>query len=253
MSQETAFNEEIARIASDVLASGEIEKIMQEKIRKGFEDAIDSAFRWGELNRAIETRVKEVLVPYVERYDMNRYVVKLDEILSQIVEQSAVADNKKMLENFKNLMVSPVEGTIKLEDLFGRYCQFVAKNVDVSELEVDTDDEPTYEYVTALAEVVDDEEPRFFKSQFKHASLYLHVEDSEDLCFNIRLSKWEHDYEDGFDVRYDAEPTIPGLSRMSDFEVFLCALQQARVKLICDERQLEEFVTPDQKPEVCFQ
>lgn len=253
MSHQTAFDEEVVRIASDVLASGEIEKIMREKIRKGFEDAIDSAFSWGELKKAIEARVKETLVPYVEQYDMGHYIVSLDEMLSQVVEQSVASDNKRLLENFGHLMIPAVEDSISLDDLFSRYCDYVASHVDTSELEVNTDDEPTYESVTAVAEVVKDERPYSFSSSFEYANLYLHIEDSDDLCFNIRLARWEREKEKGFEIRYDTEPSIAGLSRMSDFDVFLHSLQMARVRLTYEDDRLEESVEPDQKPEVCFQ
>lgn len=252
MSEKTAFNDEVIRIASDVLASGEVEKIMQKKIQKGFEDAIESAFGWGELKKAIEARVKEVLVPYVEKYDMKHYIVSLDEVLSQVMECSVASDNKRLLENFKRLMIPPVEGTITLDDLFNRYCDFVAKHVDTSKLEVDTDDEPTYEFVDAVAEIVEDERPYRFSSSFKYANLYLHVEGSEDLCFSVRLSRWEREKDEGFDIRYDAEPSIAGLSCMNDFEVFLHSLQHARVRLTYDRDRLEESVEPDQKPEAYF-
>lgn len=249
----SAFDEEVVRIASGVLASGDVEEIMRRKMHEGFESAIESAFKWGELRRAIENRVKDVLVPYVERYDMGAYVVKLDEVLAQIVEQSALADNRRLLENFKNLMVEPVEGTITLESLFDSYCEFVAENVDVSGLEVDTEDEPTYEPVNALAEVVEDERPLLFASSFENANLYLHVDGSEDLCFGVRLTRWKHDCEDGFTISYDAVPTVPGLSAISGFEVQLLRLQKSRVRLVCGERLLEASVTPNRTPDISFQ
>ncbi len=54
------FDEDIKRITNELMEDGTVDKIICEKVRKGFEDAIGGAFRWGELKDAIEKRVKDV-------------------------------------------------------------------------------------------------------------------------------------------------------------------------------------------------
>lgn len=190
---DTAFEVEIIAMTQELLTSGEIEQIIRRELLKGFERGIESAFQWGDLKKAIDKRITDTMVPYIEQYDMSSHLLKLDEILAELVETSAIGGHRKLLENFRTIMREPENPVITLEELFKRYCKHVEEDVDTSKLEVDTDDEPTYEYVTALAEIVPDDRPWRFDSSYKTAMLYLHIEDSEDLHYAIRLSKFSWD------------------------------------------------------------
>lgn len=181
---------------------------------------------------------------------MAHYVVKLDEALSQIVEQTALVDNAKILANFRRLMIEPPDKSLSLYQLFKHYCKYVADNVDTDGLEIDFDDGPTYEPVSAIAEVTEDDAP--FTSSFKFASLYLYVDGKDGLNFKVRLSRWEHEKDDGYRIRYDMEPSIPGLSHMNDFEVLLCTLSRAGTMLTWDEPCMDEEVYPTAEPEPSF-
>lgn len=59
------FDEDIKRITDEIIQDGTVEKIIKEKITKGFESAIDSAFSFGKLRDAIRKRTDEVLVPLI--------------------------------------------------------------------------------------------------------------------------------------------------------------------------------------------
>lgn len=244
------FENDIIRITEEVLSDGTVEALMRDKIVDGFTDAIASSFGWGELRKAIEARVEEVLVPYVESYDMGPYVVKLDEVLSQIVEQTALVDNAKILENFRRLMIEPTEKSITLDELFKRYCKYVSENVDTSDLEIDYDDGPSYEPITAIAEIVE-EESRFCKSD-KFATLSLYVEDGKAPNFRIRLTKWDFVREAGYRISYDMTPSLHGLARMSEFEVLLSTLSRAGVMLIWNEPTMGEEVYSVETPEPTY-
>ena len=130
---------------------------------------------------------------------MSHHLLKLDEILAELVETSAIDGHRKLLENFRTIMREPENPVITLEELFKRYCRHVEEDVNTSELEVDTDDEPTYEYVTALADIVPDDRPWHFDSSYKTAMLYLHIEDSEDLHYATT------DYEEMVDALFAEE------------------------------------------------
>lgn len=41
------FDEDIKRITDEIMQDGTIEKILREKVEKGFLEAVDGAFRWG--------------------------------------------------------------------------------------------------------------------------------------------------------------------------------------------------------------
>ena len=44
------FDEDIKRINDEMMADGTIDNIIRERLTKAYTDAIDNAFRWGDLN-----------------------------------------------------------------------------------------------------------------------------------------------------------------------------------------------------------
>ena len=56
---------------------------------------------------------EQILVPFIESYDMSGYIVKLDTLLAEMVNKSVLIDNKNLLENFKFMMEEPQETDIK--------------------------------------------------------------------------------------------------------------------------------------------
>lgn len=263
MSTEKTFNEEIVRIASEALESGELEELMRKRMLEAFSKAFEESMRWGDVHKAINKRFEEVLVPFIESYDMSQYVVKLDAVLQQLIEESAVADNRKILRNFSSIMKEPVEGDeITLQEIFSEYCTHVAENIDTSNLDVTSDyGEPSYEPVDAVAEIVMDEKPCGFISNFDHATLYLRLDESErqqdDLCFSVKLMRWKGGGQKDWDIMFYPRFTMSSLATMSDFECFLMALDRGQVKLedgLFDGalRRLEDSVTPDATPEPTF-
>lgn len=239
MTKEQTFNEEIMKIASDVLESGELEAVLRNKVLNAFSEAFERAISWGSVRDAIRNRVEEVLVPYIESYDMDAYVIKLDAILKEILETTAIADNRRILENFKRIASMPKLGmTVSLEEVFAEYRKYVAKMVD-----------PSYECVGVEARIVKDDEPFGFYSRAEYATLYLHPTNHEqdNLCFALKLVKW--DFNEGYVMKFEAEPTLPSLAHMNDFECYLMALSQAHVELTGCERDLDDEVEPNDKPE----
>lgn len=248
------FDEDIKRITDEIMQDGTIEKILREKIEKGFLEAVNSAFRWGELKDAIEKRVKEILVPYIESYDMSSYIIKLDTILTDIVNQTSLQDNAKILENFQKLMIEPGVEFVTLEDVFGEYKKYVSKNMETSGRDVVWDEEPYYEPIEVTAEIVEEDERPW--SDFKHAVLELAVaeeDQQEDLNFSIGLSRWEIAYEKkGYSINYDVAPSIRGMRWLDDFEIYILRLARAGVRLLDDTQYDDDSVIAENKPEPTY-
>ena len=139
------FDEDIKRITDEILSDGTVDQIIREKVTDGIEKAIASSFNYGKLEKAVKERVEQVLVPFIENYDMSAYIVKLDTVLTEIVNKSNLVDNKQMLENFRCLMKEPQITEIKLTDLFKEYKKFVARNMDTSGRKVEWEESPEYE------------------------------------------------------------------------------------------------------------
>ncbi len=248
------FDEDIQRITEELLTDGTVEDIFRKKAKKGFEDAIDDAFRWGELKDAIKGRIKEILVPYIESYDMSGYIVKLDTVLTEIVNKTALQDNAKILDNFKKLMIEPEGKFISLEDIFGQYRKYVAKHMDTTGRDIGYDDGPYYEPMEVTAEIVEEEDRPW--SSLKHAVLELSVaeeEQQESLNFSIRLSRWEESWEEkGYAVNYEAAPSVKGMKYLDDFEIYILRLVRAGVRLLDDMRYAEDSVIAEGTPEPTY-
>lgn len=139
------FDEDIKRITDEILSDGTVDQIIREKVTDGIEKAIASSFNYGKLEKAVKERVEQILVPFIENYDMSAYIVKLDTVLTEIVNKSNLVDNKQMLENFQYLMKEPQITEMKLTDLFKEYKKFVARNMDTYDRKVEWDESPVYE------------------------------------------------------------------------------------------------------------
>lgn len=247
------FDEDIKRITNEVLEDGTVDQIIKENIVEGFKKAINDSFRFGKLNDAITNRVREVLVPYIEDYDMQKYIAKLDTVLTDIVNSTNLMENKKILENFGILMKKPEIETITVSGLFEQYKKFVSKNVDTDGRGVNYDDGVRYEAIEVLFEI-DEEDGREWSS-FDHAVLELSVEEEEQqgkLNRTIRLSRYKQDRKEGWDIRPEADPTIRSLRYLDEFDLFVISLYRAGVKLIGDKHSDWDMVYPEKEPDLTY-
>ena len=247
------FDEDIKKITDEVLQDGTVEKIIKEKITKGFETAIDSAFSFGKLRDAIRKRTDEVLVPLIENYDMSEYIVKLDTVLTEIANSTALTENKKILENFKNLMIEPDMKTITVSELFEQYKLYVAKEMDTDGRDVQVDDGVCYAPMEVNFEVVEEEDHSW--SRFDRATLELSVDEEEQQVKLNRTIKLDHykNEKEGWDIISEFNPPIKSLRYLDDFDIFLLKLQRANVKVIVDKESDWDSVISENEPEATYE
>ncbi|WP_094603439.1 hypothetical protein [Sporomusa silvacetica] len=234
------------------LEDGTIEKLVAEQLEKGVLNALDSLFRsYGDVTKVIEDKIKSVMVPYLEGYDYSKYIVKLDSVLVEVLENCAL-DNKKMLTNFKELMLPEERKTIKASELYDIWCKYVAKEVETNGLEIDYDDGPTYTPVEVTLNVDYDNDRSW--SSFNYATLVFECEHDEEMNFAIRLNRWTGDKEeDQWGIGYDKVKDIASLRRLNDFEILLMRLDQAGTKLIMDTDSESDEITPEEEPEATYE
>lgn len=247
------FDEEIKKITDEILQDGTVDKIVRDKIINGFSEAIDSAFAFGELRKAIKKRIEEVLVPVIENYDMSEYIVKLDTVLMEIVNSTALVENKKILENFKNLMIEPEKKTITVSELFEQYKRYVAKEMDTDGRNVQIEDTVYYEPMEVSFEFKKEEERSW--SCFDRAVLEFSVaeeEQQENLNRTIRLDHYKNGAE-GWDIIAEINPEITSLRYLDDFDILLIRLSKGMVKLIIDEESDWDNVISDNEPQVTYE
>lgn len=247
MSLENSIKDVIAKKLED----GTVEKLIEQQLEKGVTNALDSLFRsYGDVTKVIEDKVKSVMIPFLETYDYSEYIVKLDSVLVDVLQSSAL-ENKKLLENFKDLMIPEELKTIKVTEIFERWMLHVAENVETDELEVCYEDgPPSYEYVDVRFEVEYNEERSW--SSMKHAVLVFECEHDEKMNHEIRIHTW-YKYDKGeWTIERNFIHDINSLRHLDKFEMFLMKLQQNGTKLILDSDGESDEVEPESEPEASF-
>lgn len=244
MSIEKSIND----VITAKLAEGIIEKLVAENLEKGINKALESLMgSYGDVTKVIQNKIKEVMVKYMESYDYSEYIVKLDHVLTEILKNTAL-DHKKMLENFKELMVNhEFSKAVKVSDIFEQFKKHVAKSVNTSGLEVNTDDDPTYEDVTVTMETEHEDKRPW--SDFEEVKIVFECEEDEEMNCEIRLSKF---MKYPWRLRTEIESPISSLRYLDEFKIYLLKLYQSGVDIEIDSENLVDEVEPEAEPEASF-
>ncbi len=244
MSIETKIND----VIQAKLEEGIIEKLVAENLEKCINTALGNLMgSYGDVTKVIEKEIKGVMVSQLSSYDYSKYIVKLDFILTEILKKTSL-DNKKILENFKELMTeNDFPKSVKVSDIFEEYIKYVAQNVDTSELDVILEDGPSYENVNVTMEV-DYEDERSW-SCFRHARIIFECEEDEELNYELRLSRYR---EYAWSLSLEIDSSIESLRHLDAFEIYLMRLNQSGSRIDIDSEHLEDEVEVDAEPEPSF-
>ena len=243
------LEERITNAVMEKLNDGTVEQIVKDSVENAIKKSLEDTFSWsGAGKKMIDEKVKEVIVPVIERHDFNQYIVKLDSILTEIINQTSLADNKEILENFKALMVEPGEEVIKLSTIFQKYCEYVAHDIDTTGLEARCEDgDPYYEHVTANMEV---EHEDTWISSNNRCRVKFSCEEDENLNKELRLYKSKTDNNWNISWEMNTFCGINSLRNLSDFDIFLMTLKRAFVDVELDtENEYEDDIEPEETPE----
>lgn len=243
------LEERIQNAVMEKLNDGTVEQIVKVSVETAIKKSLDDLFLWGgEGRKMIDEKVKEVIVPVIERHNFNQYIVKLDSVLTEIINQTSLADNKEILENFKALMVEQDMKVIKLSDIFKKYCEYVAHDIDTTELEARCDDsEPYYESVTANMEV---EHEDTWISSNNRCRVKFSCEEDENLNKELRLYKSKTDNNWNVSWEMNTFCDINSLRNLSQFDIFLMTLKRGFVDVEMDtESECADDIEPEETPE----
>ena len=246
------MKEELLKIAQESLSSEEAEKIVKEKFMNALGSAIEDAFRWGDAKKAIEKKVKEVMVPYIENYDFSEYLPKLDSVLTEIVNSDACIEDKKILENFKGLMIEPEQKEIKLTDLFKAWVKQCEQDIDTDDLDIDYDDGVSYQSVNCEMRFESEDKPSWSSSQ--RAVITFENEHDEKLNVEIPILKWVWDSgeQEPYTLSISNDVRISSLRGLNDFQVLLLRLERAQTAIIIDKDYDDDCIYPEAEPEASF-
>ena len=246
------MKEQLLKIAQASLSSEEAEEIVKEKFMKALGDAIENAFRWGDAKHALENKIKEAMVPYIENYDFSSYLPKLDSVLTELVNSDTCIGNKQILENFKNLMTEPEQKEIKVTDLFKAWIKQCNKDIDTDDLEIDYDDGVSYSCVDCEMRVEELDKPSW--SSCQRAVITFENEHDEKLNIEIPISKWVWDSgkEEPYTLSVSSDVCILSLRRLNPFQVLLLRLERAQTAIVIDKDYEDDYIYPEKEPEASF-
>lgn len=243
------MKKELLKIAQESLSSDEVNAVIKEKFMDALGNAIENAFSWGDAKHAIEEKVTEVMVPYIERYDFSEYLPKLDSVLTEIVNSDFCIGNKKVLENFKNLMIEPEQKEIKLTDLFKAWIKQCERDIDTDGLDIDYDDGVSYQSVECEMRFELEDKPSW--SSIQRAVITFENEHDEKLNVEIPVSKWIWDSgkEEPYTLSVYKDLIISSLRNLSEFEVLLLRLSRAGTAIVIDKEYEDDYIQPEEEPE----
>lgn len=260
------LGEQIKQVADTMATDGTIEQIIREQLTEHVKKTIDDSFRWGKLSDILRDKITELMAPAIKEYDFGKYLLNMDSILTDVINETAGEANNITLKHFKELMTSTKKygDIVKMSTIIEKYKEFVANEIDTDGLDVTYDDDVAYESVevNGYLEIEDDRS----WSIFDYASMDFTVgspceDQGETLNRCIHLHHYKKDDDDVTGKKLwtldsvsnlTAEPRIKSLSSLTDFDVFLISLLRAGVKIKLDKDEFNDDVVPSKEPEATF-
>lgn len=139
------MKELMTKVFDELNESGKIEEIITKKIEASIEEIFSDMFRsYGDFGKIVKDKIKEQMLPQIEKYDFSEHTVKVQDVLSRVIEE-VNKDHVKILENFEDIMVVETPREINLESLLEIYAKNCGEHVDTYGMEICYDDEPSYE------------------------------------------------------------------------------------------------------------
>lgn len=248
-----SFEDQIKNTVDNLLNGDTVNKIIEDCMRESIQKAINRSFEYEELADAISKKIKSILVPYIENRDISELNIKLDTILTDIVNSTTLVENKKILENFRGLMTEIPEKTVSLEDIFEAYCNDMAKNVDTTGMDVTTDNgEPEYKPFACSYSIRDmSTDHSIFETKLVTFSTDESRNDLAPTILEFVLRRYKDSkIDDKYSIGYHECADINSLKYISDTEVLLLRLTRSFTHIaIPDITDCEEYVTPEAEPE----
>lgn len=235
----------IKSVLEQKMVDGTVEKLVGEKVEQGIERALNDLFgSYGDITKVIEKKLKDVMVPQIERHDFSRYLVKLDAVLTELSNTTAM-QNKQLLDNFAVLMTE-TPNKLKASEIFEKWKEFSADDIETEGLEVDYDDRPTYESVEVSLSFEQTEGRSW--SSFENGQLIFECEHDEQLNFIVPLQRWKT-LDDYWTITDLQNVDITSIKNISKFEAFIRSLKQNYSKIYVDTEYETDHLSPTAEPE----
>lgn len=240
----------INQVYEKKLMDGTIERIVSEHFDKMIADICHDQMSWnGEAKKAIEDRLKPIMLQAIERSDLSNLVTKITTVINAGIKGSSLEGFERLTSGVRNLFGSnqliekyAKRESIKVSEIFAEYCEFVSKAYSDYEFEARevSYDEGEGAYVDCSMSVEDDTQNYFFRKNGYIVELTnekSNDEKSTDIKF--RLS-WNYDNTQ-LHVESDFRSlSISDLKYMPPFILFLSWLEGKYIQIELDEREDSE-------------
>lgn len=223
---------------NSLFENGKVEEIMEQRVTEAIDSAIKDIFgSWGKGTKLIKEKLEEQFIPSIEKYDYDKHILKLDSVLTEIVNKGT-QDHNKLLENFKEFTASSTLEKITLEEIFNSWCEYCSENVETYDLDHDGE---SYDYIECGVEILRDE--------YKDLTLRFSCEQDDSLSVDFKgLFKCSTDKY--FLVLGQDELNIASLRHMSTFEIQLLRIKNEFTKIYITEEELDQEGLRDEEVEV---
>lgn len=214
---------------SKELEKGVVEKVISEKLESCVSSALSDMFSWnGEAKKVIEDKVKSVMIPYLENYDYSKYITKLDSVLVDVLKNSTL-ENKKLVENFKELMSNEsVSKDITITEIYNKWQEYCSEQIDKDKIE-NMDYEGGYINTTLTVEEISSS-----WSDYEKHIVKFECEEDEDFNVEFMLTKWRK-YDKQHKLSWDKVSDLKSLRHLDRFDMFMMKLNQAYVDVEIDD------------------
>lgn len=224
---------------SKELEKGIIEKVLSEKLEECMASTVKDMFGWsGSVKKVIEKKIESVMIPYLENRDYSQYITKLDSVLVDVLNNTAL-ENKVLLENFKELMTSQdVPKEIKITQLYDKWCEYCKKKIDTDKID-------GYDYEGGYINTsLDVEEVSSDWSDFEKHIVRFECEEDEELNIEFMLTRWRKYDKDCHRLDFEKASDLNSLRNLKEFDVYMIKLNQAYIKVQIDDysRRDEIFI-----------
>lgn len=222
---------------------GVMEKELNKFLKSLMSDSLNS-YR-NEPLKAFEAKYKEHVVGILSGMDLDKSLPSVQTLLENAFNNS-IEQEANLYKAFNNLLGKNIhpklvgiikandfafQRVLKIEDLFNVYCEYAGNNVDTGDLEINTDDTPSYEDITCSYKVEnyfgedgDNSYHRYDQFSSRLKKLIFKTDGDENLTKTVVLH--EHfKKENGFVISPLGEDMSPAISYLDDFDKFI---RQAR-------------------------
>lgn len=203
-----------------------INNIMNDRLVDIISDGIETSIKlivhgllgkYGDITKIMESKIKESMIPYIERIDYGEFITKLDSILTTVVKKS-VNDNNIILDNFKDLLTIDVPDRLYASELINKWGEYYQSNTDKD--------------ISVEFRIIENE--RNSICLFYTAVINIICDDDKDSNISIQLRRYSKDTDNGYTIDFSPYIDLSSLRSVDKFQIFLMRLEQNRSRIILD-------------------